>query len=101
MRLRVVVFFALIAVGVGLTGIRSPRMTSLPEAQWPVTTTTGVLETAAAAVPQTVPVTTTTLPPPTTTVAPTTTTTAKPAPVPQPVVGAAAVHDVSVYNGLG
>src|SRR4051812_47505388 len=102
MRLRVVVFVALIAVGIGLTGVRSPRTKALPQAQWPVTTSTGVLETAAAAVPQTVPVTTTTLPPSTTTLPPPTTTpTAKPVPVPQAVAGAATARDVSVYNGLG
>lgn len=102
MRLRVVVFVAFVVAGIGLTGVRSPTMTATPQAVWPVTSTTEMLETAAAGVPEPVAVTAT-LPPPTTTTLtlPPTTTTVAPPPPPETLAAAAPVRNLSVYNGLG
>jgi hypothetical protein len=101
MRLRVVVFIALVVAGIGLTGVRSPRNDSTPQAIYRSTTTVGEVETADVVQPVTTLVTTTTTAPTTTTTTAPTTTTTAPQPVPQAIAAAAPVRNVSVYNGLG
>lgn len=92
MPLRVAVFLAVVIVGVGVGGMRTAYVRSVPTA---VSATTVPVSAEAAARPVTTSVpttTTTTAPPPTTTAPPAPTTTAPPAPP---------ARSVSMYNGLG